>query len=86
MPRITLHIKQFKTKSSYLVLVKYISSKVRVTVNKDYPTYQVNQSVDIRELQWIKSCKKQIQIMKWYYLPTPPLGQDMTQGQFLSGV
>ena len=22
----------------------------------------------------------------WYYLPTPPLGQDMTQGQFLSGV
>ena len=20
----------------------------------------------------------------WYYLPTPPLGQDMTQGQFLS--
>ena len=23
---------------------------------------------------------------KSYYLPTPPLGQDMTQGQFLSGV
>ena len=22
----------------------------------------------------------------WYYLPTPPLGQDMTQGQFLGGV
>ena len=22
----------------------------------------------------------------WYYLPTPPLGQEMTQGQFLSGV
>ena len=21
-----------------------------------------------------------------FYLPTPPLGQDMTQGQFLSGV
>ena len=21
-----------------------------------------------------------------YYLPTPPLGQDITQGQFLSGV
>ena len=21
-----------------------------------------------------------------YYLPPPPLGQDMTQGQFLSGV
>ena len=24
--------------------------------------------------------------LEWYYLPTPPLGQDMTQGQFLSGV
>ena len=24
--------------------------------------------------------------MSRYYLPTPPLGQDMTQGQFLSGV
>ena len=23
---------------------------------------------------------------QWYYLPTPPLGQDMTQGQFLRGV
>ena len=22
----------------------------------------------------------------YIYLPTPPLGQDMTQGQFLSGV
>ena len=26
------------------------------------------------------------QILSRYYLPTPPLGQDMTQGQFLSGV
>ena len=25
-------------------------------------------------------------LLEWYYLPTPPLGQDMTQGQFLSGV
>ena len=23
---------------------------------------------------------------QFYYLPTPPLGQDMTQGQFLGGV
>ena len=23
---------------------------------------------------------------EWSYLPTPPLGQDMTQGQILSGV
>ena len=27
-----------------------------------------------------------IYILYRYYLPTPPLGQDMTQGQFLSGV
>ena len=25
-------------------------------------------------------------VQLWYYLPTPPLGQDKTQGQFLSGV
>ena len=25
-------------------------------------------------------------LVGWYYLPTPPLGQDMTHGQFLSGV
>ena len=27
-----------------------------------------------------------IKVIPWYYLPTPPLRQDMTQGQFLSGV
>ena len=27
-----------------------------------------------------------INIKYYLYLPTPPLGQDMTQGQFLSGV
>ena len=26
------------------------------------------------------------EITRRYYLPTPPLGQDTTQGQFLSGV
>ena len=29
-----------------------------------------------------RSCHK-ITYNGWYYLPTPPLGQDMTQGQFL---
>ena len=29
---------------------------------------------------------KQVWGFAWYYLPTPPLGQGMTQGQFLSGV
>ena len=31
-------------------------------------------------------CKVLTEIMFLSYLPTPPLGQDMTQGQFLSGV
>ena len=32
--------------------------------------------------KWVKF----VNLNDWYYLPTPPLGQDMTQGQFLSGV
>ena len=31
-----------------------------------------------RQESWIRH-----NIIWWYYLPTPPLGQDMTQGQFL---
>ena len=32
-------------------------------------------------------CNPTILLMYYLsYLPTPPLGQDMTQGQFLSGV
>ena len=31
-------------------------------------------------------CADLLHSLMWYYLPTPPLGQDMTQGQFLSGV
>ena len=27
-------------------------------------------------------CRGAKSTQKWYYLPTPPLGQDMTQGQF----
>ena len=34
----------------------------------------------------IPKLKDQLLIAGRYYLPTPPLGQDMTQGQFLSGV
>ena len=35
---------------------------------------------------FIKEVEGQKKIVSWYYLPTPPLGKDMTQGQFLSGV
>ena len=33
--------------------------------------------------QWIQSANPKLW---WSYLPTPPFGQDMTQGQFLNGV
>ena len=38
-------------------------------------------------VQWILSsqCTKERQVLRTY-LPTLPLGQDMTQGQFLGGV
>ena len=39
-------------------------------MNKEFYFKQFNLALDIR----------------LSYLPTPPLGQDMTQGQFLSGV
>ena len=35
-----------------------------------------------RKREWIDSTFLLVQS----YLPTPPIGQDMTQGQFLSGV
>ena len=42
--------------------------------------------VDILRLAGICSLWVYIVMGGWYYLPTPPLGQDMTQGQFLSEV
>ena len=39
------------------------------------------------DYHWIwKVTLNYIILNKLSYLPTPPLGQDMTQGQFLSGV
>ena len=33
-----------------------------------------------------KGVSLKVSVIAWSYLPTPPLGQDMTQGQILSGV
>ena len=41
--------------------------------------------LDSMEVEFWNS-KRQIGLDEGYYLPTPPLGKDMTQGQFLSGV
>ena len=35
---------------------------------------------------WSPASNKMTLLFVWSYLPTRPLGQDMTQGQFLSGV
>ena len=35
---------------------------------------------------WYEQSRFKISRVSTSYLPTPPLGQDMTQGRFLSGV
>ena len=47
----------------------------------------------IQNASSIDNCNSQLETSRivnmlglYIYLPTPPLGQDMTQGQFLSGV
>ena len=45
--------------------------------------WHINTSRSLKYQYSFMICK---QIVCRYYLPTPPLGQDMTQGQFLSGV
>ena len=34
----------------------------------------------------VKNQQKQSKLVRLSYLPTSPLGQDMTQSQFLSGI
>ena len=45
---------------------------------------------DISYRWWVDeegiTANKDACLQLWFYLPTPPLEQDMTQGQFLSGV
>ena len=48
---------------------------------KEQTEYIQNKINKIRDSVEVKQFR-----IAWYYLPTPPLGQDMTQGQFLSGV
>ena len=46
-----------------------------------YPRHSSKEGVSLR-----RDAGGVFYIPSWSYLPTPPLGQDMTQGQFLSGV
>ena len=62
-----------------------MSLRLCYTVNKDSP---VNFKINVRT-EWEdkkQEKKRDLSFFTRYYLPTPPLGQDMTQGQFLSGV
>ena len=57
--------------------------------NPFFPTFFI--ITGKRENGWILAFPKALALSKITtsslpYLPTPPLGQDMTQGQFLSGV
>ena len=44
-------------------------------------------ALEVIIIMWMRISNPLGKMWPWrYYLPTPPLGQDMTQGQFLSGV
>ena len=60
--------------------IPFIESSIYLDPVNDRPRFAV------RDL-WVAFHPKRLSYSDIrYYLPTPPLGQDMTQGQFLSGV
>ncbi len=58
---------------------------ISLCVNKNLQLYKTELS-EIKLFIGIKMDLALITYNGWSYLPIPPLGQDMTQGQFLSGV
>ena len=71
-----------------------IWTRVAVSISYDDNHYTINVSLCMYSCASVFVCcddfftKERIIIIVALpsYLPTPPLGQDMTQGQFLSGV
>ena len=59
----------------YTLLAQYLSSDEIASFSRNVCPGDDIEFYVVRNLQ-----------VSWYYLPTPPLGQDKTQGQFLSGV
>ena len=51
-----------------------------------YLTQWLGNGKDPKHFSKMKLHDQKIMLNTWSYLPTPPLGQDMTQGQFLSGI
>ena len=65
--------------------------KSQYTVKHNQPTNQPTNILVGISLQRLYHVTEAVQaaigyplwlVLLWYYLPTPPLGQDMTQGQF----
>ena len=63
--------------------VNHDTTKCGKLVQKEYKT-RTNMVGKVIHWELCKKLKSDLTVR--YYLPTPPLGQDMTQGQFLSGV
>ena len=75
----------------YVFATHFISvKKKKEKVNKGGPRDNLRYPLSPVPITDYKERKKERKKAKnnkdGYYLPTPPLGQDMTQGQFLSGV
>ena len=62
---------------------------LRFALAKQMTTRNVYKNIYLfyrRTIVWSKEQSGEVlEIVRLSYLPTPPFGQDMTQGQFLSG-
>ena len=58
----------------------YNNNKIRTTKSPCFKQQSSHFTITAIQLLYVSLCSA------YPYLPTPPLGQDMTQGQFLSGV
>ena len=86
----------FSIKPNQIIYIQYICKKriwYLINYNGSY-AIKPNQTNRERERERErekhtheqKKSQESFQICKWPYLPTPPLGKDTTQDQFLSGV
>ena len=59
--------------------MRYSTTGLYIAIHYGYPIYKKFRQYSGRYTLTLHNTV-------YSYLPTPPLGQDMTQGQFLSGV
>ena len=68
-----------------------MEAKTRSLTTGCYWVPYLGHSFFLRIQEYFKPCQRVVKMScnlykSSSYLPTPPIGQDMTQGQFLSGV